>query len=105
MLRISVEDRGAAIQLKLEGQLKSIWVAELEHCWRSQSAAAPRRDIVVDLTRTDFVDLTGKYLLTLMHHRGVKFIARSPLMKGLLAEIALTEKELNQQPTTGGQKE
>jgi DUF1009 family protein len=105
MLRISVEDRGAAVQLKLEGQLKGVWVAELEHCWRSQSADVPRRDIVVDLTRTDFVDLTGKYLLALMHHRGVKFIAQSPLMKDLLAEIALTEKALNQQSTTGGQKE
>ncbi|MCE5310526.1 MAG: hypothetical protein LLG20_23045 [Acidobacteriales bacterium] len=105
MLRISVDDRGTAIHLKLEGKLKGIWVTELEHCWRSHSAGVPRRDIVVDLTDTDFVDLTGKYLLTLMHQRGVKFIARSPLMKDLLAEIVRTESEMNQYSTTGGQKE
>jgi len=93
MLRISVEDRGSAIHLKLEGRLTGAWVTELDHCWRPYSNQAPRRDLVVDLTSTDFVDLAGKYLLKLMHQRGATFRARTPLMKDLVAEIAGAEAD------------
>jgi hypothetical protein len=87
MLRITVDDSGSAIHLKLEGRLTGAWVTELEHCWRPYSAGVPCRGLVVDLTSTDFVDLAGKYLLALMHQRGAVFTARTPLMKDLVAEI------------------
>jgi hypothetical protein len=41
----------------------------------------------VDLTSTVFVDLAGKYRLTLMHQRGAVFTTRTPRMKDLVAEI------------------
>jgi anti-anti-sigma regulatory factor len=88
MLRITVDDHGSAIHLKLEGRLTGAWVTELEHCWHSYSSGVPRRDLIVDLTSTDFVDLAGKYLLKLMYQRGATFTARTPIMKDLVTEIA-----------------
>ncbi len=106
MLRITVDARGPALHLKLEGKLAGAWVIELERCWRSHSVDFPRRDLIVDLTSTDFVDLAGKYLLTLMHQGGAKFTACTPVMKDLVAEIAGTpEAESKYQPTGCARKE
>ncbi len=94
MVRISVDDRGAALHLKLEGRLVGAWVAELEQCWRSCSAQSSSRKLIVDLTDTESVDLAGKYLIRLMHHSGVAFTARTPYMKALVAEITGTNPGL-----------
>ena len=87
MVRITMDDRGAQLHLKLEGRLAGAWVTELEQCWRTYAARSPHKLLVVDLTDTEFVDLTGKYLLTLMHQSGVEFAARNQYMNALLAEI------------------
>ena len=101
MLRITVDDRGSTIHLKLEGRLAGVWVTELERCWRPYSDGFPGRNLVVDLTSTDFVDLAGKYLLALMHQRGATFAARTPLMKDLVAEITGAGAESLLQPASG----
>ena len=88
MVRISMEDRGATLLLKLEGRLSGAWVAELEECWRSYAARSPHKKLIVDLTDTEFIDLAGKYLLKLMHQSGVAITARTPYMNALVAEIA-----------------
>jgi hypothetical protein len=91
MVRITVDDRGAQLHLKLEGRLAGAWVSELEQCWRTYVARSPHKLLVVDLTDTEFVDLAGKYLLTLMHQSGVKFAARNQYMNALLSEITGTD--------------
>ncbi|MCX6624686.1 MAG: hypothetical protein NTY38_27215 [Acidobacteria bacterium] len=105
MMRITVEDRGGATHFIVEGRLAGAWVTELERCWRAHCARSPRSNLVVDLTSTDFVDLAGQYLLTLMHQRGATFIARTPSVKDLVAEIASADAEFNHQPTNGTRKE
>ncbi len=91
MVRITVDDGGPTLHLKIEGRLIGAWVTELEQCWRKYSALWPERHMVVDLTKTEAVDLAGKYLLALMHRSGVEFTASSPYMSALLAEIARPE--------------
>lgn len=88
MLRVTVEDLGNALRLKVEGRLAGVWVRELEQSWRTLSARSPGVTRIVDLTHTDFVDLAGKYLLSLMYQSGVRLSANSPYMKTLVAEIA-----------------
>ncbi len=87
MVRITMDDRGAELHLKVEGRLAGAWVSELEQCWRAYAARSPHKLLLVDLTDTEFVDLAGKYLLTLMHQSGVQFTARNQYMNSLLAEI------------------
>ena len=88
MLRVTVEDLGTARCMKVEGRLAGVWVQELEQSWRTLSARSRGVTLVVDLTQTDFVDLAGKYLLSLMYQSGVKLRASSPYMKTVVAEIA-----------------
>jgi hypothetical protein len=90
MVRITMEDRGANLHLKLEGGLVGVWVSELEQCWRACTARSPHKGLVVDLTNTESVDLAGKYLLTLMHNSGAGFTARTPYINALVAEITGT---------------
>jgi hypothetical protein len=99
MLRISIEDRGAKLHLKLEGRLVGVWVSELEQCWRAVTSRSRQKVLIVDLTNTESVDLAGKYLLTLMHNSGAKFTARTPYMNALLAEITGTAPVVARQAT------
>ena len=88
MLRVTVENHGAGLRLRVEGRLVGAWVSELEDCWRKLSSRSPGVPLTVDLTHTEFVDLAGKYLLSLMHESGVGLSSKSPYIKILIAEIA-----------------
>jgi anti-anti-sigma regulatory factor len=88
MLRVTVEDLGTAVCLKVEGRLTGVWVPELEQSWRALITRSPRVPLIVDLTETDFVDLAGKYLLSLMYRSGVQLKANSPYMRAVVTEIA-----------------
>jgi len=87
MLRVTVEDLGAALRLKVEGRLAGAWVPELEQSWRRLIRRSPGVSLIVDLTDTEFVDLAGTYLLSLMDRSGVQLMANSPYMKNVIAEI------------------
>ena len=90
MLRVTVETFGTALRLKVEGRLIGPWVPELEQSWRRLIRRSPGVDLIVDLTDTEFVDLAGTYLLSLMYRSGIQLRANSPYMKCVVAEI--TEK-------------
>ncbi len=87
MLRITSRESADSVCMKLEGVVKGAWVAEMEKCWR-QAAARPSKELDVDLTDVEFVDTAGKYLLALMHAHGARFVAVTPLMTELVAEIS-----------------
>ena len=86
MLRITSHKNAETVCLKLEGTLKGAWVPEMEKSWRNASADRTRA-LIVDLTDVEFVDTAGKYLLALMHARGASFVAVTPMMTELVAEI------------------
>jgi anti-anti-sigma regulatory factor len=87
MLRITVHDTPKQVTLKLEGSLTGIWVMELEDSWRDASSTAGSRRLCLDLTSVDSVDNAGKYLLALLHDRGVELIASGLVMTDLVASI------------------
>jgi anti-anti-sigma regulatory factor len=87
MLRITSHENGGTVCLKLEGMLKGAWVPEMERSWRNVNSDR-NRALIVDLTDVEFVDTAGKYLLALMHAHGARFIAATPLMTELVAEIS-----------------
>ena len=87
MLRIASQENAGTICLKLEGRLKGAWVPEMEQCWR-KAASNRNKTLVVDLTDVEFVDTAGRYLLALMRAQGASFIAATPLMTELVAELA-----------------
>ncbi len=87
MLRITSHENADTVRLKLEGVLKGAWVPEMEQCWRKASSDR-NKALIVDLTDVEFVDTAGRYLLALMHAHGASFVAVTPLMTELVAEIA-----------------
>ena len=87
MLRITVHGTPQQVTLKLEGSLTGSWVRELEDCWRAASASLGSRVLFLDLTAVDNVDTAGKYLLALLHERGVRLIASGLFMTELVAAI------------------
>ena len=87
MLRITSQEDSGTVRLKLEGTLKGAWVPEMERCWR-KTASDRNKALIVDLTDVEFVDTAGKYLLALMHAHGASFVAVTPLMNELVAEIS-----------------
>jgi len=87
MLRITTHEDARKVCLKAEGMLKGAWVPEMEQCWRRASADR-NKALIVDLSEVEFVDTAGRYLLALMHARGASFVAVTPLMTQLVAEIA-----------------
>jgi len=87
MLRITSHENAETIRLKLEGRLKGAWVLEMEKCWR-KATSDRNKALIVDLTDVEFVDTAGRYLLALIHARGASFVAVTPLMSALVAEIA-----------------
>jgi anti-anti-sigma regulatory factor len=87
MLRITTHENADMVRLTLEGVLKGAWVPEMEQCWRRVTSDR-NKALVVDLTDVEYVDTAGRYLLALIHAHGASFIAVTPLMTQLVAEIA-----------------
>ena len=87
MLRITSHENAETVCLKLEGILKGAWVPEMERCWRTVYSDR-NKALIVDLTDVEFVDTAGRYLLALMHAHGASFVAVTPLMSELVAEIS-----------------
>jgi hypothetical protein len=87
MLRITSDENNGAVRLKLEGTLKGTWVPEMERCWR-RTVTDRNKALIVDLTDVEYVDTAGRYLLALMYAHGASFVAVTPLMSELVAEIS-----------------
>jgi hypothetical protein len=51
------------------------------------SSTLGNRHLTVDLTDVEIADTAGRYLLELMHSRGAAFVAPTPMMRELVAEI------------------
>lgn len=87
MLRITIHDAASEFRLRLEGNLAGPWVRELELCWQTGQSIVGNRPVVIDLRDVDFVSDEGERLLRAMHRRGVTFLAATPLLSHLVAEI------------------
>ena len=90
MLRITTHDNARTLVFRLEGRLESLWVAELEKCWRGIESDAGRLILRVDLNGVTFIDDAGKALLAHMYDQGAELAAGDCLMKAIVEEIAAT---------------
>jgi ABC-type transporter Mla MlaB component len=89
MLRITVEEKDNLTNFRLEGSLQGDWVKELQRCWIWIYArnVNPRHQFSIDLSNVNFVDESGKALLTRMASQNAKLQATSPMMTSLIQEI------------------
>lgn len=87
MLRITADDHGRVLTLRLEGRLEGPWVRELKQFWRSMLDAVNAPTITVDLASVTYIDAAGKAQLAEMHEQGAQFIADDCMTKALVDEI------------------
>ena len=87
MLKITVDQAPEKITLKLEGSLSGAWVSELEDAWRAAAFDGTGRAVCVDLAAVFGIDAAGRYLLLLIHERGVQLIGSGGRIIGDLVEI------------------
>jgi len=92
MLRITIQESAQASTFKLEGKLTGPWVRELETAWSKLVEAAPGQSLIVDLAEVTFIDCAGKDLLARMHRAGARLLARSPMIRCIVDEIARLAK-------------
>ena len=87
MLRIDIQRGTESTSFTVAGKLTGAWVEELEKCWRTETAAADRKSILVNLASVTFVDSTGRELLAKMRKQGVVLVPTGCLMKAIVEEI------------------
>jgi len=87
VLRITAEERGAELSLKVEGRLRGRFVGELRLLWDSIRDEAKQSPLRVDLAGVDYIDPLGKALLVEMHSSGVEIIAHNFFTQALCDEI------------------
>ncbi len=85
MLRISIDEQGNAIVLRVEGSLRGPWVAELERVW--QSHRGPDKQVCLNLQDVSYVDDAAQGLLRRMFEDGVELLATGPFMRAIVEEI------------------
>ena len=93
MLRITTNDSGDLLTIRLEGRLSGPSLEELEKCWKRSLAARLNGSVVVDLTGVISVDATGKSALKAMHELGAQFITADCLMESIISEVTETAPE------------
>jgi hypothetical protein len=86
MLRITTEEDGTLTRFRLEGKLKGDWVRELERCWVNARDVHPKILLVVELSNVDWVDESGRDLLSRMVSQGARLEAHNNLMSASLVD-------------------
>jgi hypothetical protein len=87
MLKITVDQAPAKITLKLEGSLSGAWVSELEDSWHAAALDGTGRDVCVDLAAVYGIEAAGRYLLLLIHERGVQMMGSGGRILDDFAEV------------------
>jgi ABC-type transporter Mla MlaB component len=87
VLRITAEERGTELFLKVEGRLRGRFVGELRLLWDSIRAGAKQSALRVDLADVDYIDPLGKALLADMQRNGVGIIAHNFVTQAICEEI------------------
>ena len=83
VLRITkVSDSAELTSLRVEGQVVSHWIAELEH--EIKRSLGGERQVVLDFSHVNFVSLDGAKMLKSLDDKNVAIINCSGMIKALL---------------------
>ena len=87
MMKIQTRELDGQIIFQVEGRLAEAFVPELERCWQAARDGRPQRKILVDLKGVTCVDRAGRYLLWLMHSKGVGFLRAGLAVEDILEQV------------------
>jgi anti-anti-sigma regulatory factor len=87
MMRITRQQDGETITLKIEGCLAGEWVNEMKRCWDEVKTATRTRAIRIDLTDVTFIDVAGRGLLAQMFASGAIAGAANVMTKAVVDQL------------------
>jgi anti-anti-sigma regulatory factor len=87
MMRITRQQDGQTITLKIEGCLAGEWVNEMKRCWDEVKIGARRRAIRIDLTDVTFIDVAGRELLAQIFASGAIAGAANVMTKAVVEQL------------------
>jgi anti-anti-sigma regulatory factor len=87
MMKIQMRELDDQLVLQIEGRLAGAFVPVLENCWEAARISHPGRKIAVDLKSVTCIDRSGRYLLQLMHNRGVGFLGAGLAVQDILEQV------------------
>jgi anti-anti-sigma regulatory factor len=87
MIKIQLKELDRELILQVEGRLAGAFVPELESCWQAARVHHPNRKISVDLKNVTCIDQAGRYLLQLMHGKGVGFLRAGLAIQDILEQV------------------
>jgi anti-anti-sigma regulatory factor len=86
MLRITETDTdGETTKLILEGRIIGQWVSEIRNC--CEAALSEKRNLILDLSRVNFVDEQGLEVLKDLSRKKVRLTGCSIFLSELLAKV------------------
>lgn len=88
MMRITQQQTGETMTLKIEGRLAGEWANEMRRCWDEILKNARSRVIRLDLTEVTFIDGAGKELLAAMFASGAVPGAANVMTKAVIEQLA-----------------
>jgi anti-anti-sigma regulatory factor len=92
MLRITVDNGGEVLTIKLEGELVGPWVEAAERAWLDAIAKAAK-SVTVDLSEVTFLDEDGKELLARMCQQGAELRPDRLMTKYVVDQIVQRAKD------------
>jgi hypothetical protein len=88
-LRITVEENGEEMLIKLEGRVAGPWVAELDRLWAQASPTLSSRQLSLDLRETTYADADGvRALQTIYSQTKAAILTSTPWTQYLAEEVA-----------------
>jgi anti-anti-sigma regulatory factor len=87
MMRITRQQDGETITLKIEGCLAGEWAHEMKRCWDEVNTGARPRAIRIDLTDVTFTDVAGRELLAQIFASGAIAGAANVMTKAVVERL------------------
>src|SRR5215831_9229074 len=95
MMRVTRQQDGETITLKIEGCLAGEWANEMKRCWDEVKDDTRPRVIRIDLTGVTFIDAAGRELLAQMLASGVITGAANVMTKAVVERLTC-DAQVNQ---------
>jgi anti-anti-sigma regulatory factor len=104
MMRITQQQDGETITLKIEGCLAGEWTNEMKRCWDEVKNDTRSRVIRIDLAEVTFIDVAGRGLLAQMFASGAIAGAANVMTRAVVEQLT-SNAQINKSGQSGMRKD
>jgi anti-anti-sigma regulatory factor len=87
-LRITIQETGEAVEMRLEGRVAGPWASELDRVWVETAPQLAQKKLTIDLHNVTYADASGKQVLrTIYDQTRALFVTNTPWAQFLAEEV------------------